>query len=87
MLVVSDGHVNAGIKDVDEFASITSKAYADGIVTSTLGYGRGYDETLLAAVARSGNGNHVFAANPDAAAPRSPGRSTDSSTRSSRRCR
>lgn len=67
VLVVSDGHVNAGIKDVDEFASITSKAYADGIVTSTLGYGRGYDETLLAAVARSGNGNHVFAADPDAA--------------------
>ena len=67
VLVVSDGHVNAGIKDVDEFASITSKAYADGIVTSTLGYGRGYDETLLAAVARSGSGNHVFAANPDAA--------------------
>ena len=67
VLVVSDGHVNAGIKDVDEFASITSKAYADGIVTSTLGYGRGYDETLLAALARSGNGNHVFADNPDAA--------------------
>jgi Ca-activated chloride channel family protein len=67
LLVVSDGHVNAGIKDVDHFASITSKAYADGVVTSTLGYGRGYDETLLAALARSGNGNHVFADNPDAA--------------------
>lgn len=67
VLVVSDGHVNAGIKDVDEFASVTSKAYADGLVTSTLGYGRGYDETLLAGVARSGSGNHVFAADPDAA--------------------
>jgi len=67
VLVVSDGHVNAGIKDVDEFASVTSKAYADSIVTSTLGYGRGYDETLLTALARSGSGNHVFADNPDAA--------------------
>ena len=67
VLVISDGHVNSGIKDVDEFASITSKAAADGITTSTLGYGRGYDETLLAAIARSGNGNHVFADNPDAA--------------------
>ena len=67
VLVISDGHVNAGIKDVDEFASVTSKAYADSIVTSTLGYGRGYDETLLAAIARSGSGNHVFADNPDAA--------------------
>lgn len=67
LLVISDGHVNAGITDVDEFASLTAKAYTDGIVTSTLGYGRGYDETLLAAIARSGSGNHVFADNPDAA--------------------
>lgn len=67
ILVVSDGHVNAGIRDVDEFASLTAKAYGDSIVTSTLGYGRGYDETLLAAIARAGSGNHVFADNPDAA--------------------
>ncbi|RPA06160.1 VWA domain-containing protein [Gordonia sp. OPL2] len=67
VLVISDGHVNRGIQDLDEFASITAKAAADGIVTSTLGYGRGYDETLLSAMARSGNGNHVFADDPDAA--------------------
>ena len=67
VLVVSDGHVNAGIKDADEFASVTAKAYDDRIVTSTLGYGRGYDETLLSAIARSGSGNHVFADNPDSA--------------------
>ncbi|WP_019876713.1 vWA domain-containing protein [Sporichthya polymorpha] len=67
VLVVSDGHVNAGLSDVDEFAAVTAKAYADGVVTSTLGYGRGYDETLLAAIARAGSGNHVFADNPDAA--------------------
>lgn len=67
VLVISDGHVNAGIRDVDELAGVTATAYADGIVTSTLGYGQGYDETLLAALARSGSGNHVFADNPDAA--------------------
>ncbi len=67
VLVVSDGHVNSGICEVDELASLTSKAASDGIVTSTLGYGAGYDETLLSAIARSGNGNHVFAENPDAA--------------------
>lgn len=67
VLVISDGHVNAGISDVDEFAGVTSKAYTDGVVTSTLGYGRGYDESLLATIARSGNGNHIFADNADAA--------------------
>ena len=68
VLIISDGHVNAGIQSVDDFASITSKAYANGIVTSTLGFGQGYDETLLSAIARSGSGNHMFAENPDAAA-------------------
>lgn len=67
VLVISDGHVNAGITSVDEFASVASKAYGDGVVTSTLGYGYGYDETLLAGIARSGSGNHVFAQDPDAA--------------------
>ncbi len=67
VLIVSDGHVNQGVRDPDEFASITAKAYADGLVTSTLGYGQGYDETLLAAMARAGSGNHVFAADVDAA--------------------
>lgn len=67
VLVISDGHINSGIRDVDEFAGITAKAGSKGIVTSTMGYGRGYDETLLSAISRAGNGNHVFADNPDAA--------------------
>lgn len=67
VLIISDGHVNSGIKSVAEFAAITSKSHREGIVTSSLGYGREYDETLLVAIARSGSGNHVFADNPDAA--------------------
>lgn len=67
VLIISDGHVNRGIVEIDKFETVTSKAAGDGIVTSTLGYGRGYDETLLSAMARAGNGNHVFADNPDAA--------------------
>ncbi|UCZ90720.1 vWA domain-containing protein [Gordonia sp. WA4-43] len=67
VLIVSDGHVNQGIQDVDALAGVTAKAAADGIVTSTLGYGRGYDETLLSAMAKAGNGNHIFADDPDAA--------------------
>jgi Ca-activated chloride channel homolog len=67
LLVVSDGHVNGGLQDLDDFASIAAKAHGAGIVTSTLGYGQGYDETLLSALARSGSGNHVFADSPDAA--------------------
>lgn len=67
VLVVSDGHVNSGITEASEIAAVAGTAYAEGIVTSTLGYGEGYDETMLAALARDGSGNHVFAADPDAA--------------------
>ncbi|MGV9711635.1 vWA domain-containing protein [Gordonia sp. NPDC003424] len=67
VLVISDGHVNAGITDPEQMAEVTATAAAGRIVTSTLGYGRDYDETMLSAIARSGNGNHVFAENPDAA--------------------
>jgi Ca-activated chloride channel family protein len=67
VLIVSDGHVNSGITEAGEIAAVAVTAYAEGIVTSTLGYGEGYDETMLAALARDGSGNHVFAADPDAA--------------------
>ncbi|QUD82510.1 VWA domain-containing protein [Gordonia polyisoprenivorans] len=67
VLVISDGHINTGIRDHDEFTGIAAKAAADGITTSTLGYGRGYDESLLEVITRAGNGNHGFADNPDAA--------------------
>lgn len=67
VLVISDGHVNAGIRDADQMADVTAQSARDAIVTSTLGYGRRYDETMLSAMARAGNGNHVFADNPDAA--------------------
>lgn len=67
LLVISDGHINSGIQDADRFADLASKANAGGVVTSTLGYGLGYDETLLTTIARNGAGNHEFAENPDAA--------------------
>src|SRR3546814_6542125 len=73
VLVISDGHVNTGLRLPDEFASVTAKAYADGLVTSTLGYGQGYDETLLSTMSRAGSGNHVFADNPDEAGAASAG--------------
>lgn len=67
LIVVSDGHINAGMRSPDEFENVAAQAYRQGVITTTLGYGRGYDESLLTALARSGSGNHVFADNPDSA--------------------
>lgn len=67
LLLISDGHANRGILDPAQLESIAAGAASDKVVTSTLGYGLGYDETALSALARGGSGNHHFAENPDAA--------------------
>jgi Ca-activated chloride channel family protein len=46
---------------------IAAKAQSDNITTSTLGYGLGYDERLMSAIARGGSGNEHFAEEPDTA--------------------
>ena len=68
LLLLSDGHANEGIADPDPLAGIAARAHASGITTSTLGVGLGYDEALMAAIARGGSGNALFAKEPDAAA-------------------
>ena len=67
LLLLSDGHANAGETDPDRLAGSPRGARAHGVTTSTVGIGLGYDETLLAAIARGGQGNHVFAGDGDGA--------------------
>lgn len=67
LLLISDGHANRGITDANQLEKIAFGVSAERIVTSTLGYGLGYDETALSALARGGSGNHHFAEDPDTA--------------------
>jgi Ca-activated chloride channel family protein len=68
VLLVSDGHANAGIVDADRLAEVATGAQRDTrITTSTLGLGEGYDEVILAALARGGSGEHRYAPDVDAA--------------------
>jgi len=67
VLLVSDGHANAGITDPTQVGAIATKARKQGITTSALGFGLGYDEQLLGAIARGGAGNELFAETPDEA--------------------
>ena len=67
MLIVSDGHANGGITDPDRLKQVAVKALSDGITTSTLGLGLGYDEDLLDRITRGGNGSHCFAPDVDTA--------------------
>lgn len=67
VLLVSDGHANSGLTDPDTLAGIARTATQERVTTSALGFGLGYDETLLSALAKGGNGNELFAESADAA--------------------
>lgn len=63
VLLLSDGMANFGIQDPGELETV-----AAGSAATISGIGLGYDETLLAAIARGGSGNHTFAEAADEAA-------------------
>jgi Ca-activated chloride channel family protein len=67
VLLISDGHANAGVVDPEQLGAVAAKTAADGITTSTVGFGLGYDERLLKAIAAGGNGNELFAEHADQA--------------------
>jgi Ca-activated chloride channel family protein len=67
VLLISDGHANEGIADPDTLNGVAAKAAAVGVATSTLGFGLGYDETLLRAIAAGGNGSELFGEDADQA--------------------
>lgn len=68
LLLVSDGHANAGITDPDALAGVAATAAGNTVTTSTIGMGLGYDERLLAAIANGGRGTEHFAEESDTAA-------------------
>ena len=68
IVLLSDGHANAGVTDPVALRQVAANAGAQSISTSTIGIGHGYDQDLLAEIATGGSGNHTFAADADSAA-------------------
>lgn len=68
VLLISDGHANAGLTDPAQVGGLARQAQASKITTCTLGMGLGYDERLLSAIASGGAGNEHFAETADEAA-------------------
>jgi len=67
IIVLTDGHANAGVTDSSALCGLMSAARNQGITTSTIGFDDGYDEVLLAALADAGAGNDYWCAGPDQA--------------------
>jgi Ca-activated chloride channel family protein len=67
LLMLSDGHANAGILDHDRLEALAAGGRREGVTTATIGLGLDYDEALLAALATGGAGGSHFAIDGDAA--------------------
>ena len=67
LLLISDGHANAGEQDPQFFADVAAKSATESITSASIGLGNGYDETILEAIAQGGGGAHRFAADIDEA--------------------
>ena len=67
LILISDGHANAGEREPHFFSEVSTKSATDKITTSTIGLGTGYDETILEALAQGGGGAHRFAGSIDEA--------------------
>jgi Ca-activated chloride channel family protein len=65
--LLTDGLANVGITDHGQLSSMAASAAGRGVTTTTIGFGDGFDEELLSAMADSGGGRDHFAASPEEA--------------------
>jgi Ca-activated chloride channel homolog len=67
VLLMTDGLANVGITEPDLLCGLAGGARREGITTSTIGFGEGYDERLLRGMADAGGGNSWYIERPDQA--------------------
>ncbi len=68
VLLLTDGQANVGTTDPRVLTSTAKQKADEGIVTTTLGFGSGFNEDLLIGMARAAEGNFYFIQSPDDAA-------------------
>lgn len=64
IVLLSDGLANVGPQSPRDFVSLGRELGSEGIVVSTVGLGLGYNEDLMAGLARAADGNHKFVQEP-----------------------
>jgi Ca-activated chloride channel homolog len=64
IILLSDGLANVGPSKADDFVRLGRQLAQEGITVSTVGLGTGYNEDLMAGLARSAEGTHKFVAEP-----------------------
>jgi Ca-activated chloride channel homolog len=67
VLLLTDGLANVGITDPELLVGLCRGALAQGITTTTIGFGQGFDEDLLRRLAEAGGGSTYYIEQPDQA--------------------
>jgi Ca-activated chloride channel family protein len=67
VLLLTDGLANAGITEPGQLVGLCRTALDQGITTTTIGFGQGYDEVLLRRMAEAGGGSTYYIEDPDQA--------------------
>lgn len=67
IIVLTDGHANAGISSGDHLAELVATGHGVDISTSFIGFADGYDEDMLEKLADAGQGNNYFCESADQA--------------------
>lgn len=67
VILLTDGLANRGITDHNALVELARAARQNGVTTSTIGFGEGYDDNLLRAMADAGGGNAWYIERPDQA--------------------
>jgi Ca-activated chloride channel family protein len=65
ILLLTDGLANQGITSREDLVAMARRARNEGVSTTTIGFGGGFDEDLLRDMADAGGGSTYFAATPD----------------------
>lgn len=65
VILLSDGQANVGPQSPRELERLGASLVKEGISTSTLGLGLGYNEDLMSRLASAGSGNHLFVESAD----------------------
>jgi Ca-activated chloride channel family protein len=64
VLLLTDGLANVGETNADNIATDVKRLAVEGVTTTTMGVGADYNEDLLEAMARSGDGNYYYIESP-----------------------
>jgi Ca-activated chloride channel family protein len=67
VLLLTDGLANVGITDPGQLRDLVASGASKGVTTTTIGFGTGYDEHLLRAMAEAGGGSTYYIETPDQA--------------------